>query len=242
MQTIWGIHAIEAMLNRSPENVLSVFVGSKMNHRVRELVAHARAQGISIQSVSKAALDHASQGANHQGIVAECRAAGIKKEFDTLLEEITPDTLLLICDGITDPHNLGAMLRTADAAGVQAVILPKDKSVQVNATVKKVASGAAETVPVISVTNLARSLDALKKAGVWCIGAAGEADATLYEQGFSGATAIIMGSEGSGLRRLTREACDVLVSIPMRGTVSSLNVSVATGVLLFEVQRSRSKR
>ena len=160
----------------------------------------------------------------------------------SIIENAGADPLILVLDGITDPHNLGACLRTADAAGVHAVVVPKDNSASLNDTARKVASGAAETVPLIVVTNLARTLKKLQQLGVWLSGAAGEAAENLYDTDLTGPRAIVMGAEGSGMRRLTRETCDQLISIPMRGSVSSLNVSVATGVVLFEVMRQRQDR
>jgi 23S rRNA (guanosine2251-2'-O)-methyltransferase len=180
----------------------------------------------------------------HQGVAALYRnpvAAKSEKELGVLLDSLDRAPLLLVLDGITDPHNLGACLRSADAAGVDAVIIPKDKSATLNATVHKVASGAAETVPLFAVSNLARCLESLQRRGIWLVGTADETGKSLFDQDLTGALALVMGSEGRGLRRLTRERCDYLVAIPMAGKLSSLNVSVATGVCLFEALRQRQK-
>jgi 23S rRNA (guanosine2251-2'-O)-methyltransferase len=188
-------------------------------------------------------LDQLSGQERHQGAIARLKPAGIQGEgfLDELLDKVGPQPFVLVLDGVQDPHNLGACLRSADAAGVHAVVVPRDRAAGLSPTVRKVASGAAETIPLVQVVNLARTLRHLKDRGLWLVGAAGEADKDLYTADFKGPLALVMGSEGEGLRRLTREACDFLVRIPMRGTVESLNVSVATGVLLFEAVRQRSK-
>src|SRR5690606_2772877 len=182
-------------------------------------------------------------GGGHQGVVAEVSPSQVWGEnmLDELLERTEGPALLLVLDGVTDPHNLGACLRTADAAGAQAVIVPKDKSATLNATVRKVACGAAEVIPLVAVTNLARTLEKLQKKGLWIVGTAGEADKELYDLDLSGPTVLVMGAEGKGMRRLTRERCDFLARLPMAGSVSSLNVSVATGVCLFEALRQRRR-
>jgi 23S rRNA (guanosine2251-2'-O)-methyltransferase len=186
-------------------------------------------------------LDHLTQHGNHQGVLAYTKQLKTFGEADLkhLLVNLTEPPFLLVLDGVQDPHNLGACFRSADAAGVHAIIAPKDKAVGITPVVSKVASGAAETVPFIQVTNLARTLEQLKELGVWIYGAAGEAEKTLYQTDLRGPIAIVLGAEGEGLRRLTRERCDLLVKIPMQGSVSSLNVSVATGVFLFEAVRQR---
>lgn len=238
-----GLHGVTALLNSRPEQVLNLWVsqGGKQD-RLQEILQLADAAGISVQRCQRKQLDSMVQG-NHQGVVAECRVASLAgdKELVALLSGLD-QPLLLVLDGITDPHNLGACLRTADAAGVAAVIIPRDKSVGLTPTVRKIASGAAEAVPLYAVTNLARTLDLLKEQGIWLAGAAGEATQSLYNTDLTGAIALVMGAEGKGLRRLTRERCDYLVQIPMAGSVSSLNVSVATGVCLFEAQRQRGER
>ena len=191
--------------------------------------------------MQRKALDNKANGEQHQGIMARVKPARqySEKDLDEIIaREATP--FFLVLDGVTDPHNLGACLRSADAAGVHGVIVPKDKSAKLNGTARKVACGAAETVPLIQVTNLARTLRDIKEAGVWVVGTAGETDTHVFDANLTGPMAIVMGAEGDGMRRLTREHCDVLVKIPMVGTVSSLNVSVATGICLFEVLRQRS--
>ena len=205
----------------------------------------SRNQGVSVLPCAKSELDAMVIG-RHQGVVAVldpavvAEAGGMMSEAD-LAEHLSQVTLplILILDGVTDPHNLGACLRSADAAGVTAVVFPKDKSADVNDVARKVASGAAETVPWVRVTNLARTIDSLKQVGVWVIGTDGDAERTLYEQDLSGPCALVLGSEGAGMRRLTRDLCDFVVKLPMAGSVSSLNVSVATGVCLFEAVRQR---
>ena len=211
--------------------------------RLSELVDTARSRGARLRSVPREELDGLSQGASHQGIVAFCPPLAPEGE-ESLWHKLkawpleTPP-LLLILDGVTDVHNFGACLRSADAAGVDGVIVPKDKAAPLNATVRKVACGAAESVPVYQVTNLARAMGKLKDHGIWITGTAGEAEASVFDGDFSGPCALVMGAEGKGMRRLTREACDNLVKLPMVGSVSSLNVSVATGICLFEALRQR---
>ncbi|GAL29842.1 23S rRNA (guanosine-2'-O-) -methyltransferase rlmB [Vibrio variabilis] len=197
--------------------------------------------GVSIQQMNRKTLDDKASGANHQGIIAKVKPAKQLNENDlddVLAQHEQP--LLLILDGVTDPHNLGACLRNADAAGVAAVIVPKDRSAPMTATVSKVACGAAETVPLIRVTNLARTMRALQEKGIWIVGTAGEATHDIYQAKLSGSLAVVMGAEGDGMRRLTRETCDDLIKIPMAGAVSSLNVSVASGICLFEAVRQRA--
>lgn len=242
LEQVFGIHAVKAILARQPERVVELWcLQGRQDQEFAAIIHQARQYGASVQSVSRKALDNAAQGATHQGLLARVKPAKRYSENDLatiLAGESAP--LLLVLDGVTDPHNLGACLRTADAAGVSAVIVPKDKSAQINATVRKVACGAAETVPLIPVTNLARSLRWLQQEhNVWLVGTAGEADHSLYETKLQGAVAIVMGAEGKGMRRLTREHCDELVSLPMAGSVSSLNVSVATGICLYEAVRQR---
>lgn len=239
---IFGLHAVEALLNRDPERVLRLCV-TKDRHdkKLAAILELARQQGIATEQLAKESLDKMTNEANHQGIVAFCRKAKTYNEHDLkkLLDNTSTPPFVLILDGVQDPHNLGACFRSADAAGVHAIIAPKDKSVGITSVVSKVASGAAETVPFVQVTNLVRTLEILKEMGIWIYGAAGEAQATLFQTKLTGPVAIVLGAEGSGLRRLTREHCDVLLKIPMAGTVESLNVSVATGIFLFEVVRQR---
>lgn len=240
MEFIFGIHAVKALLTTHPKTIKLLYcLRGRDDARLLECMKLAELHGISVHSCSRQELDQKIQG-QHQGIIAQCTERPQYQEADlqALIDNIqTP--LFLILDGVTDPHNLGACLRSADAAGVHAVILPKDKSAPVNPTVRKVACGAAESMPIIMVTNLARALRLLKEAGIWIYGLAGEAETSLYESKLQGPMAIVMGSEGSGLRRLTRDHCDYLIKIPMHGHVSSLNVSVATGITLFEVVRQR---
>ena len=240
---IYGIHSVQTLLKTAAERISEIWVQKNRNdQRLSKACDLAEAQGIGLQWVSKEALDGIAPG-NHQGIAALARPGKVHNEqflfslLENLPSEQTP--LLLVLDGVTDPHNLGACLRSADAAGVQAVLAPKDRSVGITATVQKVACGAAETVPFIVVTNLARTLRQLQERGVWLVGTSGDAEATLYETDLSGPTALVMGAEGSGLRRLTQECCDMLVKLPMAGSVESLNVSVASGICLFEAVRQR---
>ncbi|WON77284.1 23S rRNA (guanosine(2251)-2'-O)-methyltransferase RlmB [Serratia sp. UGAL515B_01] len=241
-EIIYGIHAVKALLERDPQRFLEVFIlKGRDDRRLQPLIAELEATGIVIQVANRQWLDEKVEGAVHQGIIARVREGKQYQENDlpSLLESVdTP--FLLVLDGVTDPHNLGACLRSADAAGVHAVIVPRDRSAQLNATAKKVACGAAENVPLIRVTNLARTLRLLQEMNIWVVGTAGEADHTLYQSKMTGPMALVMGAEGEGMRRLTREHCDELISIPMAGTVSSLNVSVATGICLFEAVRQRS--
>ncbi|MBN3115422.1 23S rRNA (guanosine(2251)-2'-O)-methyltransferase RlmB [Pectobacterium brasiliense] len=241
-EIIYGIHAVKALLERDPQRFLEVFVlKGRDDRRLQSVIAELEAQGIVIQVANRQWLDKQADDAVHQGIVAKVKEGRKYQENDlpAMLDNLeTP--FLLILDGVTDPHNLGACLRNADGAGVHAVIVPRDRSAQLNATVKKVACGAAETVPVISVTNLARTMRLLQERNIWIVGTAGEADHTLYQSKLTGPLALVMGAEGEGMRRLTREHCDELISIPMAGSVSSLNVSVATGVCLFEAVRQRA--
>lgn len=246
VELAYGIHSISAIIEREPERLIEIFaLKGRQDDRVTPIINQAYSLGVSVQFMSRKALDDKSKGEQHQGIMARVKAAKQKDEADLkeLLEQkqaAGKAPFLLVLDGVTDPHNLGAVLRTADAAGVDAVIVPKDKSAKLNATARKVACGAAEVVPLMVVTNLARTLKMLQDEQVWIIGTAGEAEQDLFEMKFDGPLAVVMGAEGSGMRRLTRENCDQLVKIPMAGSVSSLNVSVATGVILFEAVRQRS--
>lgn len=221
---------------------MHLYVMQSREDKNRErLLGFAREAGIKVESVSRQTLDCLTHEANHQGVAALCAQADALSEADlpALLASIQMPPLLLVLDGVQDPHNFGACFRSADAAGVHAIIAPKDKAVGITPVVSKVASGAAETVPFVQVTNLARSLGTLKEHGVWVYGAASEADQSVYDIDLTVPVALVLGAEGSGLRRLTRELCDGLVKIPMQGNVASLNVSVAAGVLLFEAVRQR---
>jgi len=249
---IVGIHSVVELLKQNPEDVIELLIQQeRTDQRVEEVRALASELGLRIQVVPKAALGKKLQSDSkgrripvHQGVAALCQWRDTVRDegfLFQLLDSLDHPPLLLVLDEITDPHNLGACLRTADAAGVDAVIIPRDNSATMNMTVRKVACGAAEKVNLVAVTNLSRTLSALQERGIWISGAAGEADHSLYEADLTGPIAIVMGSEGKGLRRLTREHCDYLISIPMAGVVSSLNVSVATGVCLFEAVRQRRK-
>ncbi|HET8710953.1 MAG TPA: 23S rRNA (guanosine(2251)-2'-O)-methyltransferase RlmB [Spongiibacteraceae bacterium] len=236
---VYGIHSVAALLERSPERIDSLQVlEGRSDQRMQQLLQAAEEAQLRIVRVSRDALD--KYEVKHQGVIAllaknfEYREADLKQ-----LIERADNPLLLILDGVTDPHNLGACLRSADAAGVDVVVAPKDNAASLTPVVRKVACGAAEAVPFVQVTNLARTLRDLQEWGVWIVGTAGEADTVIYDQDLKGPIAIAMGAEGSGLRRLTRERCDFLVKLPMAGSVSSLNVSVATGICLFEVVRQR---
>lgn len=236
---VYGIHAVAALVERSPERIDSLqILEGRSDQRMQKILHVAEQSQMRIVRVGRDVLD--KYDVKHQGVIAllsnnfEYREADLKQ-----LIERAEKPLLLILDGVTDPHNLGACLRSADAAGVDVVIAPKDNAASLTPVVRKVASGAAEAVPFVQVTNLARTLRDLKEWGVWIVGTAGEADTLIYDQDLSGPIAIAMGAEGSGLRRLTREHCDFLVKLPMAGSVSSLNVSVATGICLFEAVRQR---
>jgi 23S rRNA (guanosine2251-2'-O)-methyltransferase len=205
---------------------------------MRQLIERVQAAGIKLVMTDAQRLQRMTGEVPHQGVVASCAPAA-ELRLDDLLERVSASTLLLLLDGVTDPRNLGACLRTADAAGADAVIVPRDRSAPMTAVVAKASAGASESIPLISVTNLARAMAELKEAGVWIAGAAGEADKTLYELDLKGPIAWALGAEGEGLRRLTRERCDWLARIPMAGQVESLNVSVATGICLFETRRQR---
>ncbi|MEX0900261.1 MAG: 23S rRNA (guanosine(2251)-2'-O)-methyltransferase RlmB [Gammaproteobacteria bacterium] len=239
---VYGLHAVEAVLLRTPERVLSAMVQrDRGDARLEAVRADCERHGISLRGVARTELDRTVGGARHQGVILQCRPAEAWNEasLKDLVQAGGRDLLLLVLDGVTDPHNLGACLRSADAAGVHAVVAPRDRAASLNPIARKVASGAAETVPFVQVTNLARTLRWLQEQGVWIIGAAGEGAESLWDAKLEGPLAVVMGAEGDGMRRLTREHCDQLVRIPMAGTVESLNVSVATGICLFEVVRQR---
>lgn len=242
LDQVFGIHAVTTLLNRDPERVKRLFiVQGRVDPKVEKILALAEQAGIHVETISKHRLEERVDGV-HQGVLAEAKPLPIlgDKELFKLMDEVEHSPLLLVLDGVTDPHNLGACLRTADAAGVAAVIAPRDKSAPLNATAIKVACGAADAVPYFQVTNLSRTLNQLQERGVWVVGTAGEAQGSIYQTDLTGPLALVMGAEGKGMRRLTREQCDLLIKIPMAGEVSSLNVSVATGVTLFEIVRQRS--
>jgi 23S rRNA (guanosine2251-2'-O)-methyltransferase len=242
MELVYGLHAVDALLRQQPEQVQYLWVqDARRDKRIAGIVELARNQGVALKRLTREQLDDKVQG-RHQGVVAEVRPGEHKWDeaaLNQLLDSLDQPALLLVLDGVTDPHNLGACLRSADAAGVHAVIVPKDKAADLTPTVRKVACGAAEVMPFVRVTNLARTLDSLKERGIWLFGTADEADKSIYNNDLTGPMALLMGSEGAGLRRLTREACDYLVKLPMAGSVSSLNISVAAGICLFEVVRQR---
>jgi 23S rRNA (guanosine2251-2'-O)-methyltransferase len=241
-ELLYGLHAVGAALTHDPQSVLALWVqAGRRDERIERLLEAAAAAGVAVRQVARQELDRIAGGARHQGVIAQARSMPVRDEgdLDALLDGLTAPPFLLVLDGVQDPHNLGACLRTADAAGVHAVVVPKDRAVGLTATVRKVASGAAETVPFVQVTNLARCLRELRERGMWLVGASGEAETDLYAADLRGPLALVLGAEEKGLRRLTREHCDLLVRIPMDGTVESLNVSVATGILLFEAVRQR---
>ncbi|MGN6390259.1 MAG: 23S rRNA (guanosine(2251)-2'-O)-methyltransferase RlmB [Burkholderiaceae bacterium] len=238
---IFGFHAITARLRHDAASIEEIYVDAERHdRRMLDLLRAAQEAGARVIQADDARLSSMVGTHRHQGVVARAGAVSLARNLDELLDAIVGPPLLLILDGITDPHNLGACLRVADGAGAHAVIAPKDRAVGLNATAAKVASGAAETVPYITVTNLARAMRQLKERDILLVGTTDDADKTLYAADFSGPAALVMGSEGEGMRRLTRETCDMLVAIPMAGAVESLNVSVATGVCLFEARRQRA--
>jgi len=241
IETIFGLHAVESVLQNDPANILEFWIEINRNDkRIKQLVEQIKKLGLSIEYIKKKDLENRCNSKKTQGIAARYRGAGASSG-QSLTDLIKKDNVfLLILDGVQDPHNLGACLRSADAAGVDAVIAPKDRATGITPVVRKVACGAAETVPFIQVTNLSRVLKQLKDEYVWIVGAAGEADTHIYDAKLKGKLAIVMGAEEKGMRRLTRENCDQLVKLPMAGQVESLNVSVATGVCLFEAVRQRS--
>ncbi|MDX2502859.1 MAG: 23S rRNA (guanosine(2251)-2'-O)-methyltransferase RlmB [Gammaproteobacteria bacterium] len=255
-ELIFGIHAVKSALNYCPDGpgaadessadgrnpVSELFVDrGRKDKRINSVLELAKKKSVKVTLLTGKKLDELCQG-NHQGVVARSRAPKVKTEsfLDELLQSLQAPPFLLVLDGVQDPHNLGACLRSADAAGVHAIIVPRDRAVSLTPTVRKVASGADQTVPLIQVTNLARTLKLLKSYQIWIIGTAGETDDTIYHSDLTGPLALVMGTEGKGMRRLTRENCDALVKIPMLGSVESLNVSVATGITLFEAVRQRN--
>ncbi len=239
---VYGLHAVNAVIARAPERLLEIWVAQGRDDlRARELKERAEKAGVHVHTVAIDAIAKLVGDVVHQGAVAAVRPLRPWDEGDLLesLEGLAEDPFLLVLDGVTDPHNLGACLRSANAAGVHAVVIPKDRAATVDGVVRKVAAGAAEFVPVASVTNLARTLDGLKERRIWVVGTDGEAEQTLYAADLRRPLALVLGAEGTGMRRLTRERCDFLVRIPMLGAVESLNVSVAAGVVLFEARRQR---
>lgn len=241
-QLVYGLHTIQALLNNSPEKIRVLFIQSgRDDPRIQSVIELAKKNSIATQYIAKDKLDNLLENATHQGVAANIIATSSYSEIDikNILSNLSEPPFLLILDGVQDPHNLGACLRSANAAGVNAVIVPKNNAADLTPIARKVASGAAETTPFIQVTNLAHTLSMLKEQGIWIYGADSETQNTIYQNDWRGPIALILGGEGKGLRRLTRENCDGFVSIPMQGSVASLNVSVAAGVCLFEVVRQR---
>jgi len=241
---VHGVHAVRWLLKQHPKRVRVLYVqDSREDARAVELLGLARDAGIDVKRIDGRRLDEWTGAAAHQGIAADVQPSRSWNESELLthLDEQPEPALLLLLDGVQDPHNLGACLRTANACGVQAVVVPRDRAAGLTSTVRKVAAGAAELVPLVTVTNLARCMRLLKERDIWLIGADAQAERSTFEAELKGAMGIVMGGEGAGLRRLTREACDLLVRLPMHGAVESLNVSVATGMLLYEVLRQRQK-
>jgi 23S rRNA (guanosine2251-2'-O)-methyltransferase len=239
-QVLFGFHAVTVRLKTAPESVREIHVdATRRDARMRQFVARAQEAGARLITSDDQSLQRLCGTHRHQGVVARVDAVFQARTVDEVLEDVQGAPLLLLLDGVTDPHNLGACLRVADGAGVHAVIAPKDHAVAINATVAKVASGAAETVPYLMVTNLARTIAELKAQGIRVVGAADDAAQTLHQADLRAPLALVLGAEGTGLRQLTRASCDALLRIPMHGAVESLNVSVAAGVCLFEARRQR---
>ena len=239
-KVLYGFHAVSVRLKTAPQSVVEVYFDpQRRDARMRQFVQRARDIGAKLIEADAARLAAIAGSAGHQGVAARVQPLATTNSLDDLLDSVEGPPLLLVLDGVTDPHNLGACLRVADGAGAHAVIAPKDHAAGINATVSKVASGAAETVPYFMVTNLARTLGELKERDIWCVGTSDDAPNSLYQTKLEGALALVLGAEGAGLRQLTRNSCDELVRIPMQGAVESLNVSVASGVCLYEARRQR---
>lgn len=241
-KAVFGFHAVTSRIRHEASSVEAVYVdASRTDHRMQDMLKLAKDAGVRIIQADDQRLDRMVGTRRHQGVVAMAEPLSLARNLDELLDAVEGAPLLLVLDGITDPHNLGACFRVADSVGAHAIIAPKDRSVGINATVEKVASGAAQTVPYITVTNLARTLRQLKERNIWVVGTSDAATKSLYDLDYTGGTAFVMGSEGDGMRRLTAETCDELAVIPMSGTVESLNISVASGVCLYEARRQRIK-
>jgi 23S rRNA (guanosine2251-2'-O)-methyltransferase len=240
---IYGIHAVTSLFEKSPERIVCLYVQEPKSRHTAELIERAKLLKVSVHLLSVQMFNQLMGPVNHQGLAVDCFKPHYFTENDLKRWVDNPDIqpFFLVLDGVQDPHNLGACLRSADAAGVHAVIVPKDRSVGLTPTVAKVACGAAETVPLITVTNLSRTLNFLKEHQIWCVGLDGDANTSVYQFNLTGKLALVLGGEGKGLRRLTRETCDELLSIPMQGSVPSLNVSVATGIVLFETLRQKKR-
>ena len=240
-KVLFGFHAVGVRLKTAPGSIVEIYVDpSRKDARMRQFLARAGEAGTRVIEADGLRLSRLAGSGGHQGVVARVNPIEQAHSLDDLLDSLQGPPLLLVLDGVTDPHNLGACLRVADGAGAHAVIAPKDHAVGINATVAKVASGAAETVPYFMVTNLARTLGELKERSIWCIGLSDDAPKTLYQVDLKAPVALVLGAEGPGMRQLTRKTCDELASIPMRGAVESLNVSVASGICLYEALRQRS--
>ncbi len=240
---IYGIHAVSAALRSRPQQIRELWIEqSRQDQRVRLLLETAQARNIVVHLVKSSTLERIAGHAVHQGVVAHCRQAPMlqDRQLEAALAQHDGKPFYLVLDGVKDPHNLGACLRTGDAAGVDGVIVPRDRAVGITPAVRKVACGAAETLPVYRVANLARALEKMKKSGVWVVGLAADAPQSLYQADLQGPLALVLGAEQKGLRRLTRDKCDLLVSLPMAGGVESLNVSVAAGICLYEALRQRN--
>jgi 23S rRNA (guanosine2251-2'-O)-methyltransferase len=242
-QVLFGFHAVTVRLKTAPKSVIEVHVDTtRRDQRMRSFVERAKEAGAKVIDSDDERLQRLAGTPRHQGVVARVEAMAMAHSLDDTLDAVAGDPLVLVLDGITDPHNLGACLRVADGAGAHAVIAPKDHAVGLNATVAKVASGAAETVPYLMVTNLARSLNEMKERDIRIVGTSDQAEQSLYEADLSGPVALVLGAEGHGMRQLTAKTCDLLVRLPMRGAVESLNVSVAAGICLYEAMRQRERR
>jgi 23S rRNA (guanosine2251-2'-O)-methyltransferase len=239
-KVLFGFHAVGVRLKTAPASIVEIYTDpTRKDARMRQFLARAQEAGVRVIEADAMRMAKLAGSHGHQGVAARVQAIEQKHSLDDLLDALSGPPLLLVLDGITDPHNLGACLRVADGAGAHAVIAPKDHAVGINATVAKVASGAAETVPYFMVTNLSRTLGELKERSIWCIGTSDDAPRTLYQADLKAPVALVLGAEGAGMRQLTRKTCDELVSIPMRGAVESLNVSVASGICLYEALRQR---
>ena len=240
-KVLFGFHAVGVRLKTAPQSIIEIYADpARKDARMRQFLERANEAGARVIEADGMRLAKLAGSHGHQGVAARVQALPTSHSLDDLLDQIEGPPLLLVLDGVTDPHNLGACLRVADGAGAHAVIAPKDHAVGINATVAKVASGAAETIPYFMVTNLARTLGELKERSIWCIGTSDDAPRSVYQADLKAAVALVLGAEGAGMRQLTRKTCDELVSIPMRGAVESLNVSVASGVCLYEALRQRT--
>lgn len=240
-KVLFGFHAVGVRLKTAPQSILEIYADpSRKDARMRQFLDRAREAGARLVEADAMRLAKLAGSHGHQGVAARVEPVAQARSLDDLLDAVQGPPLLLVLDGVTDPHNLGACLRVADGAGAHAVIAPKDHAAGINATVAKVASGAAETVPYFMVTNLARTLGELKERSIWCLGTSDDAPRTLYQADLKGPTALVLGAEGQGMRQLTRKTCDELIGIPMKGAVESLNVSVASGICLYEALRQRA--